>query len=464
MSSKPIVIALLVTILLAAGVIVVFLSGGKGRDTDAGPVVTIGDAILEFDQATVTKIAVSAEGRAADVLEKLPDGTQWAMKLRDGNAETVWRADFLRVRAFLRELAGTRAVGKPAIGETIATTPPPTVVTLTFADGGERTLKFAARTLGGQARVEITDPKASAGSAASRMAVVPDSLSSMVSSGVRAWRDTQLVPGAVAGASRLRMTSGPVSVQLNKVQGRWGLTEPVIAPAAGPAIDRTLKAIESLQVARFLERPVPSKEAGFETPSFSATLEFDTRTIDDKNVASVSTVKRTIVVGGPADASGENLYVSVDGGPAVAVKATSLLQISMDLNKLVAPASVQLAPDDVGAIAVAIDSGVRKAFKRGPQGWTELVDGQEVLLDKERAAEVQSLATFVCNTPALRISQDQPAGVTKFGTIKVGKIGASGAEELTLFKPDSPGLVVKAGEVYRVFDGPPAALAGMMGP
>lgn len=462
MSSKPIVIALIVCILLAAAVLFTLAGRGGGRSAGGvGPVVTVGDALMDLDIQKVSRMSVSIDGRDEDVLERGPDGVLWSLRIKGGGTETVWPADFLRIRVFLRELSTARATGKPEAGASIPASPPPTSVELTLDDGSRRTLRFAARTLGGQAKVEITDSAAKPGESAVRMAVVSESLlRALTEPGPRGWRETQLLPGVAVGATGLKLTTASSgSVRVQRVMGRWGLTEPVVGPADQAAVGKMLSVLESLRVERFVDGQLSAKDAGLEKPAATAAIDMETRGAPGPDGAPVvKPVRRELRIGGPADASGANLYAKFDGGPPVVIDAKALRQLTIDPAKLLAATSVQTPAADIGLVTVSPSSGAAMRVKRTVRGWAAVGQDEgsgELLLDKAKSDEVESLVTQLTKTAAVAIGIEQPNGYVRGGVVRLATVGGQPLEEVEYGAGEGAVFVARVGSAWRTYDAKP---------
>lgn len=466
MSSKPIVIALVLCILLAAGVLFTLAAGGsKGGATTAGPTVTVGEPVMDLDIQKVKKLAVSVEGRATDVAERGSDGTTWTLKTKDamGTGETVWPADFLRIRVFLRELSTARATGKPEAGATIPDSPPPTVVTMTMDDGSERTLRFAGRTLGGQAKLEIRDTAAKDGASPTRMAIVSDALlQALVTPGPRGWRETQLLPGVSINATSLKLTSTGGGAKLQRVMGRWALVEPVAGPADQGVVLKMLSVLENLRAERFVDGSLSKKDAGLENPAATAVVGFESRAAADASGGKPATeLRRELKIGGPADASGANLYASVNDGPPVVVDAKTLRLLTVDPAKLLSSQSVQTPKADIGLVTIAPlgsaggSGGTPLRYKRTVQGWAELdIADKELLLEKARSDDVEALLTLLTQTTALATLVEAPKDWKPTAEITLAKVGGV-LDKVECGTADGRAFVVRNDKIWRAYDAKP---------
>lgn len=510
MSSKTVLLAVLVMLVLGAATLVVLnRPGGLGA---ASGVVPVNEPLASFDPERVTGLLIIAPTAAgspatapapAEVIRR--QGAAWTLELATvapaapgdaGAAASLdaarlqrvagpWPLDPSRVSTVLRTLAAARASGTPGAGSAIGEGAHSVEV---FSEDARSnvTLRFAARTLGGQGLVEVTaapviesgqpvDAPPRIGPRTTRLAMVSDGLHTLLAVGAaRGWRDPTLLPGLTARAQRITLSGGGSAgagqrVTLQRAQGRWIMREPVEAPTDALAVQSLLGALDALRIARFFDEQTPAPAVtGFDTPV--ARVAFETQERQSAGGDATRAVGRVeLLIGKGLDAGLTQLYATVDGGASVvAVDSASLRAISIlparylsatatavpsaDVSVLLYRAGTD-APASAGGAAAAGDLG----FRRTLAGWVELrPDGQEVLQDERRAGQINEALTFLTSTPSRAISLDTPEGYRAAGRISLRDPEGDALEDLEVGVATAGQIVVKTGSVYRTFPAAPS--------
>jgi hypothetical protein len=361
MSTKGVILALVVAIGLALATMALLITQGVGSNKT--PVaIPAGERILAaFDPARLRSMDVTL-GSTTDRLT--PDTTPGDWKLETAlqtPTGRTWPVDSERFRSVLRVLAETRAAGTPApdagVGENPAT------IRLTLDDGSTLTLRLASRRLGGQAviSIESTPPTTSSGttqpataSGPPRLALVADSLPNLFTSpGPRGWRRTQLLTGVSLSAVGVRMVTPEASLALARDAGVWSLREPTPATADPEAIRRLFSTLEQVRITRFFDDAAPKpSEAGFDAPTARVILNLERRRAGADDVA-IDRSDLELTIGSKADATGSTLFATLDEGRTiVAIDTAALSTLSTDPARWISPFALAATPAEVAGLAI----------------------------------------------------------------------------------------------------------------
>lgn len=507
MSNKTLLTAIVVALGLGLVTLLVLRKpGGGGAGAAESGLIEAGARVLEVDASRVMAVVVAPSGTpgAGTRVERDAQG-QWRLRSSGAAQGPAWRVDGERVRNLLKILGTVVTVARPAPGAKVGDGA--TVVTLEL-DGagaapgqGNIVLRLSPQVLGGQGLIEVTSPAANvpagpgAGTSAApaaagtagpvtRLGVVASSLHALFQGeGVRAWRDTALLPGVMAEASRVRLVRGDRSLALARVQGAWGLTEPVASPADPGAVQRLLTALEGARIARFMDELAPGARAqtGLDAPAARVVIESDVREVSGAaDQATVRTVTRELVIGEALDATGKQRYASLDGGATVvAVEAASLAEIKVDAGAYLSRVATTAAGADIGLImlegapaapgaggvAPATVGPVNMGFQRGLEGWYELrPDGTRIMADPGRAAGIAELTKFLTTEPAAEVFVGEPTGYQAIGRLTLRTAGDSPLDEVEVGRHAGAGVALKSGRVTRTYARTPELLKVVLGP
>lgn len=472
MSSRTVVLALVTAILLAGvAMLVVSLPSSKS----ASPSVPVGDRVLDIDTGRLASIAISIGGRTDRIVAGKVPGS-WQLEPAGAVPGTVWSLDPARVRELVRLLSETRAIAEPAPGAGIDSGG--ATVTITYDDKSVQTLRVSPRTLAGQGLIAVSGSRPgispSSGSTAERLALVADSLHSLLAGpGPRAWRERVLLPGVASGASRVRLINRTGGLALARVGGRWSLTEPVASAADPAAVTRLLATLEAMQAVRFYDESIPDSATGLDSPDARIIIESDLASTEEgANNPRINTTTREVAIGGPADASGRNLFAAMDQGRTlVSIDAAALSKLRLDPAKYIPPGATATAPADVGLVMLAMyardgTSPREKGWRRTADGWVELrPDGQQVLLRPNDAAEVNGLIAFIATAAPVGIVFETPMGYEPLAAVKIAGHNVEPLDELELATTSGPqgGFIIRSGRVYRLYAAAPPAIDAFLG-
>lgn len=499
MSNRSLLIALAVALLLGLVTLIVATrpQTGAGAPGSASATVAPGERVLSFDPARVKAIRVLGPGPGArtDIIERTGAELQWQMRSIQRSAigmetpsELTWRMDASRIRAILDILSNLTAVAAAPADSKLGDNP--ATVTISMLEGPDRVIKLASRTLGGQGIIEATGPVASANPAAAatpaataqptRLALVNDQVHNMFNSpGPRGWRDLQLLPRVATDASQIRIVGGTSGgVALGKIEGKWGLREPVGAPADAPAIQRLLSVLENIRVVRFFDDGVISaSNAGLESPVARVLIGTDAPGNSDAAAAQIE-----LLVGGSADPQNKTRYVSRGtSGAIVSVETDTLSRISTNPEDFIAGQITTLSAPDIGLImfkgtpvapAATADPApapapepVELGFRRDLTNWLELrPGGKEVMQDPARVKQIEGMLEFLTTQRAVNVSLTEPVGYVPVGAITLLSTRGDPLDELEIATSGKSTVVVRTGKVYRGFSGPPDLLKSVFGP
>ncbi len=396
MSQRALLVALLVAVLALGGIALLMAPGGGGNaggPAEAGGVrrLAIGEPVFPDGLASVRAVRPMGAGGGGElVLQADPARPgEWQVE-RAGTPPTRWPVTPGRVAAAMRLLSEARAV--------VATPPEATEPTGVDGDGGEGrrevrmdlpegtlVLRFAARPLGGAVLVAVRHPKRP--EQVTLAQVQPDVADLLTAESVLAWRDDRMLPDALA-STRLRLVSPSGSVAMGRAGGRWNLVEPATAPADEGGVGRVLGGRGGVRITRFADGGVPEAAQGVLAQS-------DTRMLLTMpgGVSGAEPVEVQVRIGGPADASGRNVFAEIErpgSEPfAVVIDASSLTQLSTDATKYLFAHATAVPKADIGQVTLTLTGGGTLRWSRGVEGWSLTRDGgQATLLDRLGGAEV----------------------------------------------------------------------------
>lgn len=489
MSSKPIVAALLVAIVLAVAVLGVVMY--NRANAARGPLIAapagvearavpIGDLVLPFDAGSVRSIELLPSDGRRQRLVFHPSSGQWTYQERN------WPVEPDAVAAALALLKDARAQAVPTA--TSAQGAGRTELVLRDAAGAELArYRLASRTLAGQGLLEALPAPGTSGPI--RAAIVRSAVHERFNAGFLPWRQTLLFPTAtratgvtfwrqdpdaapdaqpVAAPDAKPAARTPRRITIAGRGARWALTEPLAAPAEPEAVARTLSTLASLRVGRFIDSPWPTPaQAGLDAPRASLVLTLPP-TVPDS-----SPVQHTLRLGARADDAGRTLYASLDGSDAIFVVDAALIeQLPVLPEPFIARASLDAEPADIRALRLTVSGAASAepapppAFTRTPVGWAELTDAPgaaepaTVLLSPQRAATVDEVAVFLTKAAAVEVrSAALPAEeATPLGTITAELIEHRGSVMIPVARTADNRFVLTVGGIARVYQAAPPLL------
>lgn len=468
MSSRLIAIVLVLAILLAGATMLVIQFGGSGSGPSstggAGGPLPSGARLVEASAGEIRQVVISRPG-AADTLARGEDGGWWLV----GAGEQRWPIDDGRMDAALRMITEARSVAE--VAPQTAIDHDGSTVTLTLVDGRTITVQLAAQTLGGQGLAEVQMGGSPGGKPGpKRLAVITDALHRTMTVGsAKHWRRTELLPRVAQTAVGLRIVGRAGSIALKKVEGRWGVMEPVSGPADAEAVARALAVIEGLSVTKYFDEagdPPASVRASLESPQGRLLIDVlepaakpgqpGTRLIE-------------VTLGGVADPQGKTIAVAV-GGVTAAVDAGKLAQLTLDPTRYLSPTATVVRPQDVGGLALSVTPDtpgakpVERSWRRTLDGWLEMrPGGGEVLQTKDRGAQIEATLSLLAGVPASSIKLEQPPGYQAIGSVKLTSPGGAPLDNLELGRAPGSALWVRqtGSEIYRSYAQLPGSVAAL---
>jgi len=419
--------------------------------------------------ARITELALTPPGKPTQRVTREAASGDWLLTGPDQAGG--WPVKISNIQAALRFLCTLE--GREAEASTRPPGPGDAEVRLTLEDGSSWTLWVAARSLGGERLARIQPP----GNAPGLTVLVDGAIfDALLETGPASWRLPIAFSDLSADVARITLTAVKGRIVLGRVAGRWGLQEPVSAPADDKAVQTLLKNLSGVHIERFLDAPPDPAAAHFDSPIATATLVSERRIPRGDGFETVTTT-RTLTVGGPASIDGKDLYARVDGittQPGGEPRATStnltisretVEAVSMDAASYLTPAAIAVPAGEVGSVAITGKDLIL--------GYTRTVDGWDpdspfgAAGDNERIA---ALLKLLCELPAeTRVLNPPPAPT--FATVKLASLGGSPLAEVaiglsgSLGQPDGqegpPKLFVVSGQVARLYD--PAPYADLLG-
>ncbi len=398
MSKVGVIVALLVALLLTGAAM---LLGGRGKaPAPTGP-------LLGLDPARVVEVRLTrADGRFEAVRKGTASGT-WDVVLGGTGAERAWPADPARMRAALRILSTLEAADRPVDAKVESGAPE---VRIGLDDGTSRAMRVSSRTLGGHVLIEVSGVPSSP---RARGAWVGSDVGAMLSqTGPREWRDHSAMPGIGPDASRITLKGEKGTLSLARVQGKWGLRQPVQEAADPEAVGRLLAVLGNIAVTDFLDDGPPDR-TGLDKPIAELTIESDQR----DEAGKLQTTSRTLRVGQQADIAGKTVFAAVPtaGDPAgrtVIVSAEGLSGLTTDAAAYISRRSIQAAPADIGYLVVTPAGGSPRQFQRELEGWASVDPaGSTTPCTKADADAIAGVINLLTQLPAdaVEVSSSWPA-------------------------------------------------------
>ena len=381
---KAVLVAVIGLALLVGVALMLNPPGGGGSRGPASPIE--GLPLASFDPALVTSVSVTHPAQREQRAERRADG-RWVLT----TSPLEWPVALpAQAPGALAALAGLVRDPQPAPAPPESDT---VTLSLGLADRSTVALRVAREQLGGRVRVWAAGASASA-------EVAP--LQPLLNPGPASWRMKQALPGA-RDASRLTVTkSTGETIALARIDNRWTLRRPVAARAEPAAVESLLGALASLPVLRFDDAPAtPLADMGLARPALVIEAETDLR--DAGRDASVRTLSRRLLVGGPANAAGDELFAAPEESPSfvMTIPASAVASVSTVARNYLSPIVSAANPADVYIVTVRSlltdDPTGERSFRRELDAWVRLMpDGSRIPAD---AAPVAEVLAFLTETP-----------------------------------------------------------------
>ncbi len=460
MSRTAVIVALLVVLVLG-GVALVLTKKGSTPAAATGP-------LLSFDPATVTELLMEYPDGTFQAMQRDP-AFGWKIVLgRPGTPVRSWPAAAAQSQSALR-LLGNLTEERPGDG---SISKPAGTLRINAGETTVCTLVFGEQRLGGKVLVEASgSPK--------RMAWIDAKLADMmVTTGPQAWRSAAALPGIGAEASRITMKAqGGNAISLARVQGKWGLREPVMAPADGEAMTKLLAALSKVQIEDFCDKGAPA-QTGLDNPAATLWVETDSR----DEAGTLTTVRQTLTVGQAADMNGQTLVARLDrtvsgksdGGYSmvVIVSGSGLGAINTNPATYVSRWALQVPREEVGQVRevwpiFGATTECPPRYRRTNSGWEVSCseDSWRPAIEPERF-KVEALLELLADTPAELVTiepkPEPKAPQPKLWGFELFTLGGSPLTQAYLTSKDSKIIVYSEGMKREYSAGVAKDLAGFV--
>jgi hypothetical protein len=494
MSKATVMVTLVIALVLGLAVVLTTPSAIDGLDARAGGAVGAeGSArVLEFDPAKVVSIRVQTPARD-DVLRRREGTGEWwlatsaATGSGDASGAEGWPVSVSSVRALLRMLSTIDASAQGGESASAATTaslgPEATLIELALESGQLVRARLGTQPLGGRVPIEIMESgSAPSGAKPSRRAWVSSDLhESLAVAGPRAWRDPTALLGVGPEVARVSISrpsdAGPSTIRLARVQGRWGMVEPIVHALDEQAVGQLLGVLGGLRVAEFLDDRPADAEA-FKGPTLSITTEVDQRSIEGES-ARTTVITRTLTIGSQAglgetrlharlvtsrssshaDAGGSSQGQMGENSAEFLIDPATLERLPVDPAMLLAKTAISRPAVEIDGFSIGVLEGQTARWVRsgGGSGWESLRPAMAAApATPSDAEQLQAIAALLSATPADRVTIQPLPKLSS--SVRIGVESASGTSLATLTlgrlemaEGQPPVLAIHDGEVLRVY-------------
>lgn len=466
MSTKAVIIALVVALLLGIGAYLVLQPSPK--PSAKADVFNTGDLVCKIDSQAVNAIEIESPNGEVQRIERAAGGVggfTLTISRQSALVGPAWAIEEGRVGNLIRVLNDVRSLNPPddqtemdadAIRVTIR------------EDGGKVThLLLGGRTLGGRGLVRVVDGAGKERLSLSelraqpgRLAMIDDSIHSVFRNpGPRAWRDTLALQGVGPEVSRLTLANNDLSLRLARLEGKWTLQAPIPAPADPAPVNRLINTLAAIHITSFLDEPnapTPTDaDTGLAKPLASIVAETDRRVIEADpsrpgGDVIVKTETRELEIGNPADAAAETRYARLgNNGPVVIISGAGLTRELFEATNYVSRKAVQAPAGDIGMLVIESTSDTSAAphvFRKDLDKWKEVTATDESTLDEAMTKAVEELIRFLTAEDARSLSIAPPAVWRDQASIVVGSLSGTPIETLTLGASEGADLCIRIGE------------------
>jgi len=460
MSKVGVIVALAVAVALAA---LALLLGGRGV-----PQADRGGPFLDFDPARVVEIRVTKNDGSFDAVRRGQDPGAWSVISGgpDGKETEPWPAGATQVRSVLRILS-TLSPERPAeAGATMdgqART-----VKLVLDDQQSRELQLSPRALGGLVLAKTGTRSGWVGSEVGKMLAV---------SGPRDWRDPSALPGLGLDIARITLKGQGGAVVLARVQGRWGVREPVAEPAEPAAVVKLLSALQTVRVTDFLDAGTP-EGTGLESPIAELSVESDSREGEGAQ-ARVVTTRTSLAAGQAAEMGAKTVFARLSrsrGGiteysRVVIVSGEVLAAITTDPASYFSRRALSAPEADVGGLVISPQAAAARTYRRTIDGWEADSSGVPATVSRADSEAIAALLGVVSQTPTDQViySESWPPALgpqAESRAVAAVEIHGAGGAPMATFGVSAAVLsangareqmIIRSGQVWRVYAAEPSA-------
>ncbi len=429
------------------------------------------DAVATLDTTKIREVTVTAAGATSPTATITRDTVLDVWLLREG--ASLWPAGDAPVRGFLRLVS--QLSRQPVDGATTAPSGA-TVVRLT-RDGAEPiVLHIAPTAVGG--RVAVFEE----GSKITRLAEA--GLATLFSrDALAAWRAQQPIAALAGQPARVVVDASGRRLELARLQERWTLATPVVAPAERVRVDSLLQGIARLTATRMLSEVTSRENTGLDSPT--AVVRVVTNVPAAVAGGAARVIEQELTLGAASDASGNAFFASavakdasgVLWGPQImTVSREAMTSLVADSTSYIALRATQVPAPDVGSLLLSRCDGCVTAAKLEPvtkpaagdvvlarreQGWgMSRGDAAPQAASSVQAAFAVSTLRQLCETPADKVLTSAPAGVVHVATITLRSIAGAPLDVVAIGEiadagtdaqgKKVSGVVVRSGTVYRL--------------
>lgn len=471
MTNRPVLIVLILAVVLGAASFFVLRKPAGGQPSQ--PIAWLKG--LDVTQLRSVQFDWGNGSPIANIIREPVTG-EWLL-IRVGTPARPIGVE--RLRPFLRLLSDLA----PLEGEKGAK-PPEAAITLSLVLSNDttRTIRVGSSPLGGKVVAAIDDE------GGPRVMMIDDGIRRMVQpESLLAWRDARFFPRAGLDPSRVRVEANGTTLQLSRVQGRWGVASPLNAPASDEAMKAMIRQLAVLKGERLLDEVDPSSDVvGVTNASATLRLESDLR-IPRGNDVDRRTLVEEFRIGKPADLGGGSFYATssaslldptsgtsavVWGPTTMTVSKDVVASLAMSPTTFVSKRSVAFPGADVRSIALASDASVmggelkpltteaaNRKFRQGAKGWEALgassaPDSLPKTLEGADAAGVAGLVRALCDVDSAGIGTVVNAEAKTIALCTIDGVGSNGSVIARIGEASEGGkavLVVQVGTVLRVY-------------
>lgn len=415
-------------------------------------------------------------GTKEPAINLMKDGTtgEWLLT-RAGSSPWPVRVELLR--PFLRLLNDIAKVDaetgarKPAGG---------TTVTFALLDNTSRTIRVGDSPLGGKVLAAIDDVKEP------RLVQIDDGIRKMLfPQSLLAWREARLIPRSGVEPSRITLETAKGRILLARVLGRWAISTPIVCPASDDTLKSLIRQIASMRGERLLDDVAANSPiVGADAPIATIRFESDLR-IPSGDTVERRTLVEKILVGKPADMSGQSFYASVSAsmldpttndesplwGPAtMTISKEKLDTILVDPSLYASKRAIAIPGADVNAVTLWANSkpfttepdgpltpsaGATK-FRLSARGWGVLDSaGAAKPLEGTEAAGIAGLVRALGDVDSAAVGTQPSAEISSLAACLVEGVGGAGSTTVELGSASDGGraiLIVRTGKVVRVYN------------
>lgn len=423
---------------------------GSGRAVVAPETVRLlGGSLHEIGTMTIR-----SPGRAELVLAA--DAGVWRL-MESGSAP--WPIEPGRIPALLRVLAGTTGVRAPsgAIGDDA------TSIELRNRGGSvAAVLRIETASLAGRSLVEVEE-----GSERRRLLIDDALRRALAGAGPAGWRDKRVFPGLAPDPVMIRIVMPTHTIELARIGNRWGMRSPIQARAESGSIASVIRALQSMEAARFIESAAGDPGAFPARPQVALTIETSAL---DPGTGERSRSVWSLELGGTAPQGGSFIAKigrsAIDGsggtsvvhGPVIVeLPPDRLASVPAAVEAYLARTLIDVPSSDVGGIVFFAGGSGESGFVRSASGWmsTRSEGGADALATERDRIGVESLVELASSvvadkTTVLESDDALPGGLP----MRLTGLSGQTIEECFVFLErggERAQLVIRSGRVARTY-------------